>query len=152
MAQYPAATIPATEVREFQSTLADQVYQISVALPFGYEEHPHKTYPVIYLSDANLYFGMVVDMVRAMNIRVSICDELPDAIIVGIGYPVSGPLKERLHHVMNLRDRDFTPERDEASAQMMQEFFPLPNPVANGGGRQFLQFVMQELVPLIEPC
>ncbi len=150
MAQFPLASIPATEVRELQSAFANQAYQISVALPFGYEEHPHKTYPVIYLSDANLYFGMVVDMVRAMNIRVSICDELPDAIIVGIGYPVTGSLKERLHQVMHLRLRDFMPERNEGGEQFIQESFPIPNPVVSGNAGPFLQFIQQELVPLIE--
>jgi hypothetical protein len=36
---------------------------------------------VIYVLDANLYFGLVVDMVRAMNIRVDFCNELPDAVV-----------------------------------------------------------------------
>jgi hypothetical protein len=41
-------------------------------------------------------------MVRAMNIRVDFCNELPDAFIVGIGYPVTGSLGEMLHQVMHL--------------------------------------------------
>ncbi len=150
MNQLPLASIPATEVRVLPSSVANQEYLISVALPFGYDEHPDKTYPVIYLLDANLYFGMVVDMVRAMNIRVPICDELPDMIIVGIGYPVIGSLKERLHQVMHLRLRDFTMDRNEDGEQFIQQHFPIPNPIVSGNAGPFLHFIQRELIPLIE--
>ena len=149
-AQFPLASIPATEVRVLQSVVADQDYLISVALPFHYEEHPEKTYPVIYVLDANLYFGMVVDMVRAMNIRVPFCNELPDAMIVGIGYPVTGSLAEILTQVTHLRLRDFMPVRNEGGEQFIQEHFPIPNPIVSGNADPFLQFIYQELVPLIE--
>ena len=115
MAHFPLATIPATEVRLLQSTAVDQEYLVSVALPFNYAEHPDKTYPVIYVLDANLFFGMVVEMVRVMNVRVPFCNELPDAIIIGIGYPVSGSLAESHAQVMHLRMRDFLPVRSEGA-------------------------------------
>jgi hypothetical protein len=151
MTTFPLASIPATEVRVLHSVVANQEYLISVALPFGYTEHPEKTYPVIYVLDANLYFGMVVDMVRAMNIRVPFCNELPDAFIVGIGYPVAGSLAESLHQVMHLRARDFTPVREEETEQFMQKYFPIPNyPIVSGNEARFLQFIQQELAPLIE--
>ncbi len=66
-----------------------------------------KPYPVIYVLDANLYFAMVVDMVRYMNIRLPFCNELPDALIVGIRYPVSGSPMDQLHQVMHLRNASF---------------------------------------------
>ena len=150
MMTFPLATIPATEVRALQSAVVDQEYLISVALPFHYAAHPDTTYPVIYVLDANLYFGMVVDMVRAMNIRVPFCNELPDALIVGIGYHVTGSLAESLHQVMHLRQRDLGPGRNEEGDQFMQEYFRVPNPLASGGGARFLQFIQQELIPLIE--
>ncbi len=151
MTNFPLATIPATEVRVLHSALANQDYQISVALPFHYDEHPEKVWPVIYVLDANLYFGMVTEMVRAMNIRVPFCNELPDAFIVGIGYPVSGSLLEQLHQVMHLRARDFTPAREEETEQFMQQYFPIPNyPIISGNQDAFLQFIQQELVPLID--
>jgi predicted alpha/beta superfamily hydrolase len=40
------------------STVANQDYLISVALPFGYDEHPNKRYPVLYVLDGNLYLGI----------------------------------------------------------------------------------------------
>lgn len=150
MANFPLASIPATEVRTLRSSAVDQEYLISVALPFHYAEHPEKTYPVIYVLDANLFFGMVVEMVRMMNIRVSFCDELPDAIIVGIGYPVNGSLAESHAQVLHLRMRDFLPVADEGAEKSLQETFPIPNRIASGDAHRFLQFIHQELVPLIE--
>ena len=123
----PLASIPGTEVRVVPSEIAHQNYLISVALPFHYGEDPEKVWPVIYVLDANLYFGLVVDMVRAINIRVAFCNELPDAFIVGIGYPVSGALGDMLHQVMHLRLRDFVRARSESSEQFIQESFPFLN-------------------------
>lgn len=150
MPPLPLASMPGTEVRILHSVAANQDYHISVALPFGYAEHPDITYPVIYVLDANLYFGMVVDMVRAMNIRVPFCNELPDALIVGIGYPVQGSLTDMLHHVMHLRLRDFMAERNEGGEQFIQEHFPIPQPLVSGNAGPFLDFLTHELIPLIE--
>lgn len=146
----PAATIPDTEVQILQSSFAPQEYQISVALPFHYHERAEKIYPVIYVLDANLFFGMAVEMVRAMNVRVPFCNELPDALVVGIGYPVNGTLAQSHAEVMHLRMRDFTPRRDEDAETFIQEMFPVAKRVASGGAQQFLQFIQRELVPLVE--
>lgn len=150
MTELPLVSIPETEMRTIRSAAAGQEYCISIAFPFLYHESPKKTYPVIYVLDANLYFGMVVEMVRAMNVRVSFCNELPDAIIVGIGYLVSGSLAEAHAQVMHLRMRDFLPEASEWGEKFMQEHFPIPNHVDSGGAAHFLQFIHQELVPMIE--
>jgi uncharacterized protein len=150
MSNFPLATLPATEVRTLRSAAIDQDYLVSIALPFNYAEHPDKTYPVIYVLDANLYFGLVVDMVRAMNIRVPFCNELPDAIIVGLGYPANDSLAESHAQVMHLRMRDFLPTRDEGAENFIRETFPVPNSVASGGALHFLRFIQHEVIPLIE--
>ncbi len=150
MAAFASASIPATEVRVLRSSANGQEYLISVALPFHYADHSEKAYPVIYVLDANLFFGLVVDMVRAMNVRVSFCSELPDAIIVGIGYPVAGSLAESHAHVMHLRMRDFLPVPDRGAEEFIRATFPIRDPIASGGAAQFLRFIHRELVPLIE--
>lgn len=150
MALFPLATIPATEVRTLHSAAVNQDYLISVALPFHYAERPDKTYPVIYVLDANLYFGMVVEMVRTLNIRVPFCNAFPDAIIVGIGYPTHGSLTEIYAQVTHLRMRDFLPVRDEGAEKFIRETFPLQADIASGGAYRFLQFVHQELTPWID--
>ena len=44
---------------------------------------------------------MVVDMVRIMNTRASFCNELPNALIVGIGYPNGETLTEKHAYIPN---------------------------------------------------
>lgn len=150
MPKFPLATLPDTEARTLQSLVTGQEYLVSVALPFRYTENPEKVYPVIYVLDANLFFGMVVDMVRAMNVRVPFCNELPAAVIVGVGYPVTGALAESHAHVMHWRMRDFLPTRDEGAEQFIRETFPISERIISGGASPFLQFIQQELVPMID--
>lgn len=64
MSNYPPVTIPGTEVRTIRSAFVNQEYLISVALPFHYEEHPDCRYPVIFVLDADLSFGIVVETMR----------------------------------------------------------------------------------------
>jgi predicted alpha/beta superfamily hydrolase len=150
MTGFLPASIPATEVRVVHSDVAKQDYLVSVALPFHYGEGSDRSWPAIYVLDANLYFGLVVDMVRAMNIRVDFCNELPDALVVGIGYPVDGSLAQMLHQVMHLRLRDFMRAREREAEQFIQQHFPIPDPIPSGNAGPFLQFLQEELMPLIE--
>jgi len=147
----PGVMLPHTEVRVVHSRHTGSDYQISVAMPFHYDDRPDQRWPVIYVLDGNLYFGLVVDMVRAMNIRVEFCDELPDAFVVGIGYPVEGSLSTMLHEVMHRRLADFLPRRDEGAEAFIQESFPLPTPSARSGrAAAFLRFLQEELVPVLD--
>ena len=57
MSAFAPASILATETRVLRSSANGQDYLVSVALPFHYAEHPKKTYPVIYMLDANLFLG-----------------------------------------------------------------------------------------------
>lgn len=150
MSNYPSATIPGTEVRTLRSSFVNQEYLISIALPFSYAENPDKRYPVIYVLDANTYFGMVVEMARTLSIRVPFCNPFPDAIIVGVGYPAQGAATEAFAQVMHLRMRDFLPVRDEGAEGFIQDVFPISGHVASGGAHHFLPFIQQELVPWIE--
>ena len=150
MLHLPPAAIPGSEAMVVRSALADDDYLISVALPFRYEDEPDRLWPVIYVLDGNLHFGLVVDMVRFMNIRVEFCDELPDAIVVGIGYPSSGSLSGMHHRVMHLRMRDFVLEREEGGEDFMQAHFPIARRIPSGNGLRFMQFIRQEVLPLVE--
>ena len=148
--QYSLVTIPATEQRLLHAPTINQDYVISVALPYHYQEGLDKTYPVIYVLDANWYFGMVVDMVRSMNTRVTFCNELPDAIIVGIGYPNGETLTEKHSQVCQRRLRDFTPTRDEGLEVWHRSEFPIDELILSGGADHFLAFIKTQVLPLIE--
>lgn len=150
MTNLPLATIPATEVRTLRSTVIDQDYLISVACPFGYAERPDQRYPVIYVLDANMSFGIVVETMRILNIRVPWSKEFPDAIVVGIGYPLSGSLTEIYHQMLHLRMRDFLPQRDEGAEKFFQDTFPVSASVVSGEAGNFLHFIQHDLIPMIE--
>lgn len=150
MIHFPPVSMPATEVRTLGSSFVNQEFLISVALPFGYEEHPDYYYPVIYVLDANMSFGIVVETMRILNIRVPWSKEFPDAIIVGIGYPLSGSLTEIYNQMLHLRMRDFLPMRDEGAEKFFQDTFPVSEHVVSGGAGNFLQFIQHELLPMIE--
>jgi len=57
---------------------------------------------------------------------------LPDAFIVGMGYPVEGSLSTILHEVMHRRLRDFVPDRDPDGEEFIQQNFPVAIPALAG--------------------
>lgn len=139
------ATIPATEVITIQSKNVHQEYRVSIALPYSYLSKPRKRFPVIYLLDANICFGMVTELTRIM----ALCGTIPETIVVGIGYPIDEPLDTAFNRMAVLRSRDHTPvvdkELEEQNAKMMGA-----KRVRTGGARKFLQFIKSELITNIE--
>ncbi len=118
-------TIPATELLSLYSSIVGQEYRIFVALPNStfldsYAENPNTRYPVLYVLDANALFGMVTETVRIFNL-LEIIDEL---IVVGIGYPV-----DTFVATAGFRSRDMTPK---------------------SGAAEFLQFIREEIIPMID--
>lgn len=140
------ATISATEVRTMKSRRTGQEYRISVALPNSYGSRSRKRYPTIYLTDANWYFGMVTDMTRIMSRGPG----LPEAIVVGIGYPVDddGPADAAHTQVLKLRIQDLTPVADRKMVQDTARLFKVD--IKTGGAGKFLTFIQTELIPVIE--
>src|SRR5262245_46087491 len=131
--------------RVMTSSISRRPYQISVALPDGYSRN-HAPYPVLYAADANAQFGTVVETARAL----SFVREIPEGVVVGIGYSrpgqgfkASGPP----------RSLDLTPTEDPA---WVTEFgreslgLGLAVPEGSGGAPAFLRFLRDELIPSIE--
>jgi hypothetical protein len=88
----PQVSIPNTEMFSLSSDITGQDYQILVSLPEGYAANSaNMRYPVVYLLDANYYFGAINDFIRVENL----VRDLPNLIIVGIGYPEE-PLVRRV--------------------------------------------------------
>jgi len=119
----------------------DQEFRIYVALPFNYQTAVD-SYPVLYMSDANGLFGTVTEIIRSLQMF----RELPQMIIVGIGYPVND-----FRETLSLRVRDLIPTKNDAwteglSKLTKQDF------TTNGSGRadNFLKFIREELKPFIK--
>ena len=146
-------TILASQTRLMKSKITKRTYRSSISLPLASFEtsnrswaldNPLKKYPVVYLTDANYYFGMVTEMTRAM----SWCGATTDAIIVGIGYPEDANPPEAWRDAVVGRTYDFTPAVDEATD--VEDSKWLKRKVVTGGAPKFLQFIKQELIPVIE--
>ena len=123
------ARIPLTEVRSLQSSTIDRDYTIYVALPVSYSSKTSDTYPVVYLLDADLWFGAVTDPTRLLHWE----GELPELIVVGIGYGISWSDPDEFQRLRNI---DLTPTSVETSP-------------GSGGAEEFLRFIQEELFPFI---
>jgi uncharacterized protein len=86
---------------------------------------------VVYLTDANLYFGFVLDMIRLQRLA----NFLPPILLVGVGYE---------NDAASRRFRDLTPSRDEGIAGRGERQM--------GGAEAFLNFLDKGLKPWVESC
>jgi len=112
--------------RRIFSKAVQDTFSLFVHLPQHYHPKRKKTYPVLYLLDANAYFDILRDEVRSMKL-----DEEP--IIVGIGY-------KDFIELDSLRCRDYTYPAATSTDTM---------PVS-GMGDRFLSFVETELIPFVD--
>ena len=124
--------IPNTETWIVPSAEGDRDFRIFVALPHSYHD-TDKMYPVVYSLDANGGFGMVTDIVRMLHIG----QEVPEVIIVGIGYPTNDDTE-----INNLRIKDFTPTTPQDGS--MLDLGP------TGSAGSFLRFIRETLKPFIQ--
>lgn len=136
-----AVPIESTFRHYFYSSKTDHDYQIDVALPLSYHSG-NKQYPVIYLTDSNSNFPIVVGNLRVLQLG----REMPEAIIVGIGYKDAN-----IQEVMSYRSHDLTPTKDDISDKEAIEspIYPLLPGTVSGGAGKFIAFIDQELKPYI---
>lgn len=136
----PPAYLAGTESRVITSSSTGRTYQVSVALPRGYDDSS-SSYPVIYSLDANGEFGIVVETARLMALEQVIAD----AVMVGIGYPVG-----HYFDAIGKRALDLTPTKDSEWQQIFTKSLPAFRPDGTGGAPGFLRFLARELIPLID--
>lgn len=122
----PAVEIPSTRVERLTSSIDGQEYVLYVSLPAAYAD-PNRTFPVLYLLDAQWDFPMAVGVVESLS------DDgfVPPLIIVGITWGGANP------DYGYLRFKDLTPTNSTRIPQ-------------SGNGPNFLRFVKHELIPFVE--
>ena len=135
-------TLPDTEQQIVSSKIVGDQYKVSIALPYDYAGST-KRYPVVFTLDANIFFGLVTETARLLQFG----GEIPDCLIVGIGYP-----DDDQH--LGLRCRDYTPSRDDEGSRAWLNKISQgrKTPVkfrGSGGAEQFLAFLCQELMPYL---
>jgi uncharacterized protein len=112
---------------EMSSQQTSRRYHIYIRLPSDYSKASSETrYPVVYLLDGDSLFPILA----TEHLFLSIDEQLPEAIIVGIAYGSFDPS-------INRRDVDFT-----ASADGVKPEF--------AGAPAFHRFLKAELIPEIE--
>lgn len=121
----PEVKIANTQLLKIHSSIVNQDYDLYINLPGNFDAS--KTYPVIYLLDAQWDFTLV----QAIYGQEYYDGFIPAAIVVGITWGGVNPNPD------TLRRRDFTPTIEE------------PNPVG-GGAEKFLSFIKNELIPIID--
>lgn len=114
-------------VSKLHSEQTKKDYKLLIKLPKGYE-HSSKTYPVIYVLDAQAHLQHVI----SANGNYVYDGIAPEAIIVGVTWQTGG--KE----MQKLRTHDFTTLSNNKSMG------------PTGGAAQFLLFLQNELIPHIE--
>ena len=152
MSTHPT-TILASETRVLKSEHTGREYCLKISLPYAYEkpwvsgptyQHYPAQWPVVYLLDANWFFGMVTDMTRNM----AFCGGTTDAIVVGIGYPEADDPQETFLNGMARRANDLLPAQDEVAEKNSRNF--TGRPASTGDGMRFHQFIRNEVIPMIE--
>jgi uncharacterized protein len=109
----------ATEKYMYSELIADSFF-VFVSVPDGYYSGD-KRYPVLYVLDGDIAFGMAASIARYLQIG----ENIPELIVVGIGY---GSLDK------------------SAGEKRRRDYRPTPT----GGAQNFLIFLEDELIPFID--
>ncbi len=116
-----------TQVKIIQSASVEDDFYLYISLPHSYEA-TDKSYPVLYILDSDIAYGMAASIARYLQFGGNI----PELIIVGIGY---GTLRKEEG---NMRQRDYSPTEKSGKEGI------------TGGAQNFLNFLTNELFPHIE--
>ena len=103
----------------YSQNVADS-FLILISVPDDYASSG-KSYPVFYVLDGDIAFGMAASIARYLQIG----DNIPELIVVGIGYGAIGK------SAAEKRLRDYGPQQGE-------------------GAEKFLNFLNDELIPFID--
>ncbi len=127
------AELPGADLHMLRSAIADDEFEVSVALLRRAEEAGRR-YPVVYVLDANIMFAMAAQTAWFMMRG----EELPEMIVVGIGHPVGSLLTDpaAMPKYVEARTRHLAPTAVEQRS--------------GGGAGNFLGFIRDELIPFVE--
>lgn len=141
-----AVKIPDTELRTFYSEIFGQEFCLYIKLPMSYYKDTSLIYPVMYTTDAERNFSVSAGIMSILEFPNKI---VPDMIIVGIGYKITD-----MADWAAWRTRDLTPTNvpgvDETTSKNLSKATGREFNVKSGGAANFLDFIIEELIPFIE--
>ena len=109
-----------TEEKLIPSEVVQDTFHIFISVPDDYNI-TSESYPVLYVLDGDIAYGMAASIARYLQIG----DNIPELIIVGIGY---GSI-------------------DRSSGNKSRRDY---RPTSEGGAENFLSFLKDNLIPFIE--
>jgi|SRR5450830_296765 len=125
---WQGATLSQARQREFTSVITGQRYRIFLGVPEG--PPPPAGHPVLFALDGNATFPSLALMARTVGWRAKATGQAAP-VVVGIGYAT-----DKDYDVA--RGRDYTPPSGEGT------------PPGEGGADRFLDFIEQELKPMVQ--
>lgn len=127
----PPVSLDRTELHGLHSDRVGSDFQIRVRLPDSYTSPAHvsRRYPVVYLLDGDLLFGLTSDVLQYLEWGGLV----PEVILVA---PAYGSIHSPENGGTNMRARDFS-------------VFPSQAGYVAGGGQRFLSFLREELMPFV---
>lgn len=131
-----AYALPRTTHYILKSEKNGREYRIFVSIPS--EAPPASGYPVLYMLDANAYFGSVAEAIRLLGRKPH---GIEPQVVIGIGYDAEGPMvvKERFIDYTDKASPEELPDRRDGSTW--------PD---TGGASDFTTFITDELRPTVE--
>lgn len=141
--------IPYTELHTLHSRIIGEDYLIYVRLPSTYATST-AAFPVLYSTDANRNFSIIAGALQMLTTPSP--PELPEVVVIGIGYPERTP-GDLLEWAIG-RTRDLTPTNvptlDRYWTARVSGVAGREVPVRTGGAATFLRFLQEELIPWAE--
>ncbi|MGO4258845.1 alpha/beta hydrolase [Marmoricola sp. RAF53] len=121
-----------------------ETYRISVGFPASYAS-TSTNYPVIYVLDADFFFGTMLEVVRFRGLL----GEISEAVVVGIGYPLGTDFR-----TTNLRRTyDFSTSEWDLTTPVGRDVKGVYDAMGAephfGGAPAFLDFLTEDVQPLI---
>jgi predicted alpha/beta superfamily hydrolase len=132
-------TIRGIYSHDFVSAINGQHYQITIALPTGYSSDDSNRYPVMYILDGDPDLPLAALIQRDLAYG----HEVPDFIMVGIGYQVIDFLSSR-----PFRTLDYTPTHAPKIDSIMTTNHHMK--MTSGGSAKFLKLIQDEIVTYID--
>lgn len=123
--------IVGSEVWDVPDPVSGRTYQVFIALPRSYADHPGRRYPVLYATDAGYAFPLLNQIARRLNAGGP---AIEDFILVGLSYAVG-------EDGMSSRRRDYTPTLAGGPGA--------PTNAVHGQGDAYLAYLRDQVLPFM---
>jgi len=121
-----------TQVFDLADPQGQIPYQIFVSLPPSYEQQPQRSYPTVYVTDADYGFPMLRLIGRRLN---GARPQVEEFIVVGLSY-------EKGQDPMASRRRDYTPTAKGTS--------DAPSSAPHGESLRYRNYIRDVVIPFVD--